>query len=234
MKQIAILSFIIFSFASCRQITGSGNVISEKKLVEAFTGISAGSAFEVEVKIGSPASVEIEADDNIMDMVKVKVVDNVLRIDLKNGLSIGNGHFKAFVTVPRLDYIESSGAANVTVLDEVKDAEKIKLHASGAAKIKAQVDAPKVDAESSGAAEIELTGKTKDFDADASGGASIHASGLMSENADVEASGAGNVHLYVSVSLKANASGAGNIFYKGGGTVLEKQTSGAGNVNKED
>ena len=69
MRQIVILSILLLSFASCRRVTGSGNIIKEKKQVESFTGISAGSAFEVEVRIGSPASVEIEADDNLMKMV---------------------------------------------------------------------------------------------------------------------------------------------------------------------
>ncbi|MES2848640.1 MAG: head GIN domain-containing protein [Bacteroidota bacterium] len=233
MRQIAILLFILLSFASCRRVTGSGNVISEKKEVGNFTGISAGSAFEVEVRIGSPVSVEIQADDNLMKLIQVKVVGNTLRIHSKNGVSFKNGHFKAFVTVPGLDHIESSGAATVNVMDEIKNSEKIELHASGAAKIKAQVDAPKIDAESSGAANIELTGKTRNLDANASGGASIHASGLMSENADAEASGAGNVHVYASVKLDASASGAGNVFYKGG-AVVTKETSGAGNVNKEE
>ena len=38
---------------------------------------------------------------------------------------------------------------------------------------------------------------------------------------------------FASVKLKANASGAGNIFYKGGAAV-EQEASGGGTVNKED
>lgn len=234
MRQIAIFIFILFSFASCKHITGSGNIVKETKQVENFTGISAGSGFDVEVRIGSPASVEIEADDNLMKYIQVKVTDNMLRIQSKNNLSITNGHFKAFVTVPALDNIESSGAADIKVLDEIKNSGKIRLHASGAAKITARLDAPKVDAESSGAAHIKVTGRTKDIFADASGGAGIEADELLSENADAEASGAGNVHVYASVKLKAKASGAGNVYYKGGATNVQADESGAGNVKKED
>lgn len=233
MRSIAILSFILLSFASCRQVTGSGNIITEKKQVGSFTGISAGSAFEVEVHIGSPASVEIEADDNLMKLVNVRVSEDELKISLKESVGIRNGHLKAYVTVPSLNSVESSGAANVTVLDLLKNSGKVELHASGAAKIKAEVDAPAVDAESSGAANVELTGKTRDLDADASGAGNIHASGLMSENATAEASGAGNVHLYASVKLKAKASGAGNVFYKGGAAV-EQESSGGGSVKKAE
>lgn len=234
MRQIAFFSLVLFSFASCRHETGSGNIIKETRSVKNFTGLSAGSGFEVEVKIGSPASVEIEADDNLMKFIQVKVTDNKLRIDTKNNLSISNGHFKAFVTVPSLDNIESSGAADINVLDEIKSSGKVTLHASGAAKITAKIDAPKVDAESSGAANIQVSGRTKDIYADASGGAVIEAEELLSENADAEASGAGNVHVFASVKVKAKASGAGNVYYKGGASNVQADESGAGNVKKED
>ncbi len=231
MKYLVILSFIVFAATACRHISGSGNIVSEKKSVGNFTGISAGSGFDVEVHIGSPVSVTIDADDNLMKMVKVRVEDRTLQIHTKNGVSISDGHLKAYITVPSLDYIESTGAATINVLDELKDDKKIKLHASGAAKIAAHVDAPKIEAESSGAANIDVTGRTKDFNAHASGGAGIDADELMSENTDAEASGAANVHVYASVKLNAHASGAGNIFYKGEAAV-SKETSGAGNVNK--
>jgi len=41
------------------------------------------------------------------------------------------------------------------------------------------------------------------------------------------------VHVYASVKLKADASGAGNIYYKGDAAV-QPSTSGAGNVRKEN
>ena len=234
MRQIAILSIVLFTLASCQHETGSGNIIKEKKPVDNFTALSAGSGFEVEVKIGSPVSVEIEADDNLMKYIKVKVEGNMLRIDAKNNFSISNGHFKSYVTVPALEEIESSGAADINVLDEIKSSGKVRLHASGAAKITAKVDAPKVDAESSGAANIEVSGRTKDIYADASGGAVIEADELLSENADAEASGAGSVHISASVKVKAKASGAGNVYYKGGASNVQADESGAGNVHKED
>ncbi len=224
---------IVIAFASCRQLHGSGNIITEKREVDEFKGISAGSAVEVEVKIGSPSSVSVEADDNLMKLVEVRETGGVLKIRLKSNYSISDGHYKVFVTVPELNYIESSGAATVNVVGGLKNIDKIKLHASGAAKIITAADAPQIEAESSGAASIEVSGRTRDFTAKASGGANIKAGELLSENTRAEASGAGNVHVYASVNLKANASGAGNIFYKGEGNV-ESKASGAGTVKKEE
>lgn len=234
MRKIALCCIILLSLVSCKHIEGSGNIIKQNKQVDSFTAISAGSAFVVEVKIGSPASVEIEADDNLMKEIQVKVVGNTLRIHTKNGMSITNGHLKAYITVPVLNSIESSGAATITVLDEIKNNEKIKLHASGAAKITARVDAPFVEAESSGAASINVSGRTKDIAADASGGANVHASDLLSENANAHASGAGNVHVYASVKLIAHASGAANVYHKGGASNVKVDESGAGKVKKDN
>lgn len=234
MRQITVLFFALLLLASCRHVTGSGNIISEKKGVENFTAIDAGSAFAVEVKIGSPLSVLIEADDNLMKYIEAKVEGNTLKLHSKNGLSITDGHFKAYVTVPALDNIESSGAATVNVLDELKNSKRIWLHASGAGKITAQVDAPEINVESSGAANIKLSGKTKDISAHASGAAGIQAAELQSENAVAHASGAANVHVYASVKVTGDASGAGKVYYKGGATNVAVDESGAGKVKKED
>lgn len=233
MKHLFLFAAIIVAFTSCRRLHGSGNIITEKKQVDNFKGISAGGAFEVELKTGPTTSVVIETDDNLMKQVQVRVSGDVLHIETKSNYSITDGHFKAYITAPEINSIKSSGAANIKAMDVLKSTGKIRFDASGAGNIKAEVDAPEIETEASGAGNIELTGRTRDYKADASGAGNIKTKNLQTENADIEASGAGNVHVHSSVSLKANASGAGNIYYNGGGTVSSK-SSGAGNVKKED
>ncbi|MEI9957281.1 MAG: DUF2807 domain-containing protein [Ferruginibacter sp.] len=63
--------------------TGSGNVVTENRTVDNFTGIDVSSSFDVEVKIGSPASVRVEADDNIIKYIVTKVSGE--RINNKSG-----------------------------------------------------------------------------------------------------------------------------------------------------
>lgn len=233
MKQLLLFAAIITALTSCRRIHGSGNIIKEKKQVDNFKGISAGSAFEVELKTGPAFSVEIETDDNLMGLVDTRVNGDVLRIETKGSYNINDGHFKAYITAPEINSIKSSGAATVKALDVLKSPRKIRFDASGAGNITAQVDAPEIETEASGAGNIELSGKTKDYKADASGAGNIKTKNLQTENAVVEASGAGNVHVRASVSLNANASGAGNIYYSGGGNVISK-SSGAGSIKKEE
>ncbi len=233
MKQLFLFAAILLAFTSCRQRHGSGNVITEKKQVDNFKGIDAGSAFEVELKNGPVASVEIQADDNLMKLVEVEVSGGVLRIHTKGSYSFSDSHFKAFITAPEINSVKATGAANINVLDVLKNNGKISFESSGAAHIRAEVDTPEVDADASGAADLKLAGKTRDYHAESSGAANIKSKELLSENAVANASGAGNIHVYASVSLKAEASGAGNVYYSGGASV-EPKSSGAGNVKKED
>ena len=233
MKQVLLFAAVISLFTACRRVHGSGNIVTEKKQVKSFKGISVGSSFEVELKTGPAISVEIETDDNLMKLVQVRVSGDVLRIDIKDNYSINDGHFKAFVTAPEINSIRSSGAASVKAMNVLTSSGKIRFDVSGAGKITADVDAPEVEAESSGAGDIELGGRTRDYRAEASGAGNIKTKNLQTENAVVTASGAGNVHVHASVKLKAKASGAGNIYYRGGASV-DQQVSGAGNVKKED
>ena len=52
MKNLLILATLIFSISSCNQITGNGNIVTEKRKTGDFKAITVGSAFEVELKSG--------------------------------------------------------------------------------------------------------------------------------------------------------------------------------------
>lgn len=220
-------------FSACRGIVGSGNITTENRTVKAFTAIEAGGAYPVEVTIGSPAKVEVQADDNILPYIKTTVNNGELNIHTQSGVQFTNAHFKVYVTVPRLERVKASGAAEIIVNNTIKDPGQLKFMASGAAKIQAPVDAPQVQAECSGAGQITLTGRTRDLKTEASGSGDVKAGELLSENTDAHVSGAGTCYVYASINLKAAASGAGTIRYKGGARV-DQQVSGAGTVRKED
>jgi hypothetical protein len=233
MKKVLIALAAFFILTSCTHITGSGNIITEKRQVGSFEAISAGGAFEVELQQGDVQSVTVESDDNIMPYIETKVSGNELKISNKRNSNFNNGHYKVFVTVPELNKIECSGAANVKAKGLLKNNSSITIKTSGAADIVAEVDAPEIIVKASGAGNIKLSGRTKNYTAVSSGSADIKTINLQSENTDVTVSGAGNAHVHASVSLKAEASGAGSIFYTGSARV-DQRVSGAGSVRREE
>lgn len=234
MKQLSLLlvSTCLF-FCSCDYETGSGNIITEKRSVAAFTGISVGGSFEVEVKSGSSQAVEVEADDNVIKYIETSVSGSVLKIHLRGGHGFSNVHLKVLVTTPGLESIKASASADVKVLDLLKDAGKISFEASSSAEIEAEVDAPEIAATANSSATINLSGRTKYYKAEVSSSGDIKSFDLLTENTDVKASSSGTAEVHASVQLKAHASSSGSVDYKGGAAV-EKTTNSSGSVEKKE
>jgi hypothetical protein len=233
MKKIMVYTFGIFILNSCTNISGSGNIVTEKRQVSDFTGISTGGSYEVELKKGPANEVLVESDDNIIKYIETRVVGDMLLIKTKGSYNFMNSHTKITVTAPEINLLKCSGAASIQTEDVFSSLGKISIEASGAAGIEANFDAPEISTKASGASKIEINGRTRNHKASTSGSADIKAGGLLTEISDVRASGASSIHVHASVRLNAEASGSASVYYRGGASVQQK-VSGAADVKKED
>jgi len=231
MKKLLIIILSISVLGACRYRSGSGNIITEKRNTGAFTGISVGGGFDVEVKTG-PAEVMVEADDNIIKYIETDVVDGQLKIRLEH-INIHDAHLKVYVTAPEINTIRTSASASVDVKDILKSARAIKLQSSSGSNIKAVLDAPDIEADASSGGEMDLSGRTRNFNAESSSGSTINAKELMSENTTVSVSSGAAAHVHASLSLDASASSGGNVSYRGGAVTVKKNVSSGGEVEKE-
>ncbi len=200
--------FFNFSF-NFKDVKGSGQTASEVRDLKGFKSIDVGGVFHVEITAQKEFSVEVEADNNLLQYIKTEVRGGKLNIEIDKKVSTKNPMLIR-ITAPDIDDLEVSGAANVTVND---------LKNAG------------ISVDSSGASKIKITGETAKLTIDVSGATKIDAENLTSENATVDASGASQVSVNVTGQLKADASGASKIAYSGSPANVEKKSSGAGNVS---
>ena len=233
MKQLLFLLSACVLLISCDYTSGSGNIITDTRAVGNFNSISVSSSFDVEVKIGPAAAIRVEADDNIMKYIVTNVSGNELRIKVEGMHNLNNVHMKVFITTPSLNRINADASASVKVVDILKGGGKLSFTATSSADIEAEVDAPEVEAEANSSGSVTLSGKTKNYKAQVSSSGDIKSAGLLSENADVEASSSGSANVYASVSLNANASSSGSIDYHGSATVKQSVSS-SGSVEKKE
>lgn len=233
MKQLVYLFFLIILLGSCRHKTGSGVIISDTRSTDNFDGINVGGGFEVEVKIGSPTSVLIEADDNIMKYIETSVAGNTLKIRTEDMNNYSDVHMKVFITAPAIKRIKASASAEVDVLDVLTGNDELTFGASSGGSITSKIDAPQVTSEVSSGASISLTGNTKTYSAQASSGAKIRSRDLLSENTTVKVSSGASATVHASISLNANASSGASVTYHGAATVNQSVSSG-GSVTKKD
>ena len=231
MKQFLIILLASFMLVSCHRITGSGNIITEKRNPGRFSGVSTSSGIDVELKIGEQMEVTVESDDNIIKYVETKIRDGVLRIRFEDGLSLTSTHVKVYVTAPAIKSLKASSAGSIMVNDVIQSDEKISIQASSSGNIIVEVEAPEVKASASSGADIAITGKTRDYKADASSGATIKSGNLLSERTTVTASSGATANVHASVSLDARASSGASIRYRGGGNAQKRESSG-GSVTK--
>ncbi len=136
------------------------------------------------------------------------------------------------IIVPALRSIVSSGACSIEGKGMLT-VPSLYVESSGAAKIDLHVQTQTLRLQSSGASEIELQGTTDDLQIIISGASEVDAYGLQARTANVVCSGAGQVEVYATETLAAQATGASKIEYRGT-PVLTKNITGGMSVIRKD
>lgn len=233
MKRIILLILVFGTLLpACRFKSGSGNIISETRSLPAFTGIAVSSGIEVELKSGTSASVIVEADDNVIESIETTVNNGQLTIRARS-MNFNNVHMKVLISAAGITRLKASGGAEIQVKDKLVSDTKIDCQASGGASIEGYLDAPELSIDASGGADITLAGRTRDLVVEASGGASINAEKILSEQTKANVSSGASAHVHSSVSLDAHASSGGELYYRGGGTLIKSESSG-GTVERDE
>jgi len=200
-----------FNFSINEGVSGSGNLATEKRDVTDFQEIEVGGVFEVEIVAQKDFSVEIEADDNLLYLIKTEVSGGVLRLETEKIISTKNA-IRVRISAPNIENLNVSGASKVSL---------------------ANLRNENLQIDSSGASKITVAGETENLTVDVSGASKIDAENLKSENASIDASGASKVSVFVANELKSDASGASSIIYSGSPKNLLKKTSGVSSIKEK-
>jgi len=241
MKRVLLFSFaMIILFSSCNyiggeRIKGDGQVSSETRTgITDFKGVDVSGAIELYLTQESVYSVKVETDKNLQQYIEVYKDGDILRVRPANNTNLDpTGKIKVYVSAPSYRKVGASGACKVVAQSRLSNDGTMDIDLSGASQADLDIKAPNVGVEASGACDIALKGETKNLSIDGSGSSNVKAFELLSENVDVEISGAGDVEVYASVKLDVRASGSSSIRYKGNASV-DSNVSGAGSVKKAD
>jgi carbon monoxide dehydrogenase subunit G len=240
MKRLFVFAlFSVILFSSChhffgRHIKGNGNVITQPRNISGFNRVEVSSAIHLYVKQDPAFSVKVEIDEDLQRYIIVTNEDGTLHIQQENNTNLdATGQIKVYVSAPLIKYMGASGACKIITENMITDADGITVHVSGASNAEVELNAPKISTEMSGASDITIKGETKDLIVNGSGASHARLFDLKTENADVDVSGASSTEVFASVKLKADASGASHVKYKGN-PALDRSESGAGKVDKVD
>ncbi|WP_333600197.1 GIN domain-containing protein [Flavobacterium sp.] len=123
MKKIILLSFLFLTAVSFGQkkekVKGSKIVKLEQKQVESFESIEVEDNLEVFLVKGNECGLEIEADDNLIELVDYKIAGNNLRISTSKDLSSYKKLSVRVTYTDKFNLVIAKDETNVTALSDV-------------------------------------------------------------------------------------------------------------------
>jgi hypothetical protein len=192
-------------------IVGDGNVMLERRAVASVSELSMSGPLQVEVRVGPAPSLQVEADGNLLPLIRTESSGSALRVWVQGQVRTNN-RLRIIYTTPQLGQIRASGSG--------------RLVASG-------FDGGALTLIKTGSGKSELSGKVADLTMQLTGSGSVDAIGLQSGIARLDLSGSGRLNMgpVNADSLSASVSGSGDLMASGAVANLNARVSGSGDIN---
>jgi hypothetical protein len=231
---VLILSAISTFSSGCLYIDGidgNGKVVKQTRPAGTFDALEISSAFDVFITQGSSPAITVEADENLLSCIRTDIIGNTLKIETDRPIH-HSSCLKAYITVVKLQEIGLSGAVNLKSENKISGQE-LMISSSGASEGTLELAYERLSMEGSGASTFRLAGTVKQVRIDFSGASELHAFDLLTENMEIDVSGAGEADVNVSQNLRVDISGAADVRYKGN-PQINQRISGASSLKKVD
>jgi len=253
------ISFVLAIFpitlliVSCEKIKGKGDVITENRTVTGYSGIGLCLSGTVYYKQDSVYSLQIIAQQNILDRLVTEVEGNTLIIKMKPHVILGaHDPIRIYVTAPDVSSLDVSGSgdfytennwlggditADISGSGSINiaylEANRFSAKVSGSGSINiAYLEANRFSAKVSGSGSIRtLGGKVTEEDPKISGSGDIDQQNVVCDNVYTSTSGSGETYVNAQKWLDVNISGSGDVYYYGNPTI-EVRISGSGSLKK--
>jgi hypothetical protein len=233
MKKLFLFAFTLSAFLAGAQKT-IHDANADVRKVSPFHSVSVSGGIDLYLSYGTEAVAVSARDVDTRNAIKVEVKDGVLRIgyDWKEGNIFTNSkQMKAYVSFRTLKALSGSGGSDIAVDGTIK-MNSLALNISGGSDFKGKVDVDELKVNASGGSDLDISGRAQRVTVDASGGSDFSGYDLMTETADVGASGGCDVELSVSKDISARASGGSDVRYRGSPSVRENNASGSSSVKR--
>lgn len=226
-------------------VEGNYNVATETRQLPAFDGVINEGNFDVYIIQDSLSEVMIEAESNLIPLIRTHIQGSALVIDTKDNLR-NNYPMKVYVHTTDLSEVKLSGSGLMHAEDIIAGdletnlsgsgdifisgtADAVKCSISGSGSIELGIICDELKADISGSGEMEIYGTANKGDFHISGSGSVRAYELTLQDCYADISGSGSMYLTVENYLNVKISGSGDVFYMGSPS-LDINVSGSGSV----
>lgn len=190
-------------------ITGQGEIVKKKLNVDNFHSVGLGINATVYLTQGSSHSVEIEAQQNIIDNLDLEVENGSWSIEGKKRIK----DYKAVVihiTMPTVKALSIGGSGKIIGKSEFKNLEDLKVSIGGSG-------------------EVSLAGSATATSISIAGSGKVDVRQLGSASSKVSIAGSGDAYVDAKDKLTVSIAGSGSVFYNGKPSV-KTSVAGSGKV----
>jgi hypothetical protein len=190
---------------------GDGRLAHERRSAGSVSAIDVSGPLEVNVRVGPAPSLELDADSNLLPLIRTEVTGGTLRMWVEGNVR-SNNSLRVTYTVPTLTQARASGSGRLTI---------------------SELNGAPLDFSKSGSGSVQLSGRVSRLDVQQSGSGQVNASALRTGDANVTLNGPGRLSLgqVQGNALTANVHGSGSLQAGGSVAALNAHVHGSGGAN---
>jgi hypothetical protein len=235
---ILLIAMVVFLFSRTptSKITGFASIplqispiASQTYDIEGFNEIFINGKGNLFLTQGEDYDVEIEAEENVLEILKVEKEGSALVIGDKRTL-LSRKPINIFITMPEVLSVKVSGSGNIEG-ENLISSEELEIVLAGSGDVNLDVEVEKLITKISGSGNGIYSGKANSHEIIISGSGDIKALNLETEKTKVTISGFGDTEVFANDELQVKISGSGKVEYKGDPSVIPT-ISGRGSVVK--
>jgi hypothetical protein len=192
-------------------VVGDGHLAHERRAVGNVGALDVSGPLEVNVRVGPAPSLEVDADSNLLPLIRTEVSGGALRMWVAGNVR-SNNSLRVTYTVPTLTQVRASGSGRLTV---------------------SELNGAPLDFSKSGSGTAQLSGRVSRLDVQQSGSGQVNASALRTGDANLNLNGSGRLSLgqVQGGALTANVHGSGSLQASGAVDSLNAHVHGSGGAN---
>jgi hypothetical protein len=223
---------LAFNFGTGRDIvTGSGNIVEERRAASGFTALKVAGSIDVELKAAEREGVTVRADDNIVPLIETRVEGTTLVVGAVRGASFRTRHSpRVIVEFVRLNEVSVSGSGDVRA-DRVRG-ETFAVSVSGSSDVRiVALDVDSLGVVISGSGDFAAAGRAAQQGFRIKGSGDVIARDLVGRIVKVSIAGSGDAAVHATDELEVSIAGSGDVVYRGDPKVTKK-IAGSGAVRQ--
>lgn len=195
-------------------VVGNGQLTLERRAVSNLADLDMSGPVNLEVRVGQEASLQVEADANLLPLVRTEANGGALRVRVDGNVRTSHA-IRVIYTVPQLSQIRATGSGRLTVTGLNGGALTLTKLGSGSSRLSGKV----------GTLNMELTGS-----------GDVDASALQSGNANLSLTGSGGITLgqVQGELLNVKVRGSGDVHASGSASQLNARVTGSGGAALKD